>query len=210
MIKKCLFFSILVVSLSSCYTFTQYQTGRTVGKDKIESGVTINGLGAAGSGFGTIPPFKPEYQIAYGLTDKLDLIGKYSALAGLHAGVKYQFVGDRESLTALAAGFNLGGLFASGSTDGSSTINRLGFYQISVPLHFSYHPSEKFALGVSPNYSRIGFFNNNNEGGGNYFGIAPHIEVGRRVKFVIGTNILFGLSSGSSGALLEYGLGIKF
>lgn len=87
MTKQLFFFGILILSLSSCYTFTHYQTGKTVGKGKTDYAVTVNGLGGSfAGGFGTLPPFKPEFQMSYGITDDLDAIFKYSALAGLHGG----------------------------------------------------------------------------------------------------------------------------
>lgn len=203
MTKHLFFFGILILSLSSCYTFTQYQTGKTVGKGKTDYAVTINGLGGAGlGGIGTLPPFKPEFQMSYGITDDLDAIFKYSAFAGLHGGLKYSFLGnDMDSRFAAAIGANFGGLFLGGGDN----IGVGGFYNFSIPVHLSYHPSEIFAFGLSPNFSSIGAFGGGEVESFSRFGLAPHIEVGRRIKFVLGANVLFGTIS-----VYEYGLGIKW
>jgi hypothetical protein len=204
MTKHFFFIGILILNLSSCYTFTHYQTGKTVGKGEVNYAVTVNGLGSRIVETLPLLPFRPEFQMSYGITNDLDAVFKYSALAGLHGELKYSFLGnDFDSKFAAALGVNFGGSFLGDS--GSDFLKKGGFFNFSIPLHLSYHPTEIFALGLSPNFTALNTYGSVDLEPFVRFGLAPHIEVGKRIRFLLGANALFGTYF-----FYEYGLGIKW
>ncbi|HRH99469.1 MAG TPA: hypothetical protein PK006_00335 [Saprospiraceae bacterium] len=209
---KNLFIAFCIVSLfASCFSFTQFQTGKTSGKGEADFGATLNGAAIGSSGtFGSLPLSIPEFQGNVGLSDKFDLTFKYNFPAGLYVGGKYNIFGNEvDSKASLAVGANIGGLVFSAKGVSDSKLNTAGFYIFSLPLHFSFQPSPIFTIGISPNYTKLGFFGNSEEIGGNLIGIAPHFEVGKRIKFIVGGNLLFSVD-GTGGTFTSYGLGIKF
>lgn len=189
------------VLFSNCLSFTQYQTGKTVGKNSAEIYIADSGFGAEGY---AVSPILLEGGINYGISDKFDLTGKLG-VGGIGVGGKYQVVGDIDSKFATSIAANISGLGAGGSF----------IYNLTIPIHFSFHPSDKFAFALSPSYNLIGSstelsadddFNTT----GSLIGLAPHLEFGRRIKFMLGANFMLPLSDGNTSLIYTYGLGIKF
>ncbi len=198
---------VLSILLSSCFSFTNYHTGRVLGKGNREYSASLNGIGAASSSSSlTLHPFIPEFNGANGLTDKLDIVFKYNFPAGLFAGVKYQLIGDRESKFAGSIGAVAGGLFLASIQDENDRLT-LGFYNLQIPMNFSYHPNHKLALGLSPSYNRLGFFSSVEEEGGNQLGMSPHFEVGKKFRFLTSATFLIPLDSNVSDLIFQYGRG---
>lgn len=207
--KKLSYLFFVCIFLSSCYSFTTYQTGRTLGENNFDIGITLNGLGlneVTGIGFG-LPLFKPEIQFDYGLSNNFDFGLKYSAPFGLFGNAKFNLIGnDVESKTAIALGIEGGGSLFNFSNDLKNS--SFGLYTMKIPVYISFHPSEYFAFGLTPNLVFTGGFSNGNASGSSLLGIAPHIEIGKKIRFILGANLLFPTSHAA--LISEYGLGLKF
>ncbi len=83
------------ILLSGCFSFTNFQTARTVGKNKTEFGITINSLGfneLDTSLYLRVPTF--EFGGKFGISDKMDIGIRFSNFGTLIGDFKYQFYGD--------------------------------------------------------------------------------------------------------------------
>lgn len=88
-----------------------------------------------------------ELSVRYGVVDQVDigLNVKVIGVAGID--VKYQFLGDSESMFAGAAGFEAGYFFIP-----AVDYNDANTLETAIPLYFSCHPTEKFAFYVNPKF----------------------------------------------------------
>ena len=164
-----------LAGLTSCAQLSSFQTAKTVGKNNAEIGFAASGAGFTeliDDADGTTPVL-PVIELwgRYGVGERVDVGMKVSTgLSGVFDG-KFQIVGDRYSKFALALGGGLG--FQGGTLD-----NLL--LQAHIPLHMSVHPSEKFAIYLTPRYISqfvIG------DGSLNYGGASFGLEAGQKVKF---------------------------
>ncbi len=210
LISIVLFFTVVLI-FSNCAQLSSFTTAKSVGKNNAEIG-----FAASGAGFtdfinnvddetAVLPVF--EFWGRYGVGEKMDLGLKLSTgLSGVFD-LKYQFLGDRQSLFAMALGGGLG--FQGGTLDAL-------LLQGHVPLFISVHPTEKFAIYTNPRF--ISQFIPG-EGSLNYGGASIGLEFGSRVKFNIEGNyfkILGDLDDVGSAfdefgvGLYQIGLGLKF
>ncbi|HPG09039.1 MAG TPA: hypothetical protein P5275_12710 [Saprospiraceae bacterium] len=210
-IRNQLLMLVALAGLTSCAQLSSFQTAKTVGKNNGEIG-----FAASGAGFTELiddvdgsTPVLPVIELwgRYGVGEKVDVGLKVSTgLSGVFDG-KFQIVGDQYSKFALALGAGLG--FQGGTLD-----NLL--LQAHVPLHMSVHPSEKFAVYLTPRYISqfvIG------DGSLNYGGASLGFEAGQRVKFCMDVSYFSTFSDVNDAnsifndfgiGLYQVGLGVKF
>ena len=202
------FISILIL-WTSCASVTGFQDGRTLGKEKIELSSSLN--------FSRSPKlantddgdwddleniFWPNVEVGgrYGVLEDLDINFRFNTSANISAGVKYQLYGGKDSPIA----FSLGGEVGS--------IGFLALWNPQLPAYFSYHPSEKIALYLSPRYI-YQFSSYVGSGYGiNYLGFNTGFLVGKRNKFGldIGYYSLGNRSASTWIDLLQIGFGGRF
>lgn len=210
-IKTIVLFISAVIIFSNCAQLSSFTTAKSVGKNNAEIG-----FAASGAGFtdfinnvddetAVLPVF--EFWGRYGVGEKMDLGLKLSTgLSGVFD-LKYQFLGDRQSMFAMALGGGLG--FQGGTLDAL-------LLQGHIPLFISVHPTDKFAIYTNPRF--ISQFIPG-EGSLNYGGASFGLEFGSRVKLNIEGNyfkILGDLDDVGSAfdefgvGLYQIGLGLKF
>lgn len=201
---------------SGCATITGFQTGRTVGEDAGEVSLSLNFANAAN--FDTDDGNNNEDEILqsatlgflelggrYGVSEKVDIGLRLNTTLNFLTDVKVQVVGDQFSPFAMSLGAGFGGFgFISG---GGMLLN------FQVPVYTSYHPSDNFAVYLSPRY--IGQFAtalNETSGLLNYYGANAGFEVGGKTRFGfdVGYYGLSGADSEVSSNIFQLGLGMKF
>ncbi len=205
-----IFVLTISLTLSGCFSFTNFQTARTVGKNKTEFGLSINAIGFSEldtSLYIRIPSV--EIGGKYGITENMDVGVRLSNFGTFIGDFKYQFYGDKESTFAAATGISIGGSVYSFSFGSSENF---GFYQFDIPLHLSIHPSEKFAFYFTPRYMGIGGFAAGNGGLDQVIVLSPGIEFGSKVKVLINYNFVvpFDQVFFSDGFISQFGIGFKF
>ncbi len=206
---KFLFFSLSLVFLASCASLTGYQDAKTLGKDVLEGGASLNlsrspdFISDVSSGADVTPIPFPNLELTarYGISEKFDLGVRLNTSLNIGFSGKYQVVGDRQSKVALAIGGELGSF---------GVISNL--WNIQMPLYFSVHPSQKFSWYLSPRY--VYQFGAGDLGLGpnlNYYGGNTGILYGSKHKFGldIGYYGLDGITSSTTN-LLTFGIGGKF
>jgi len=201
---KIKFIYCLCISLlfSACTSFTGYQTGRTLGKGNSEITTALNGVlikDEGGEDFlnvKVVPLAEVQYQI--GVAEKIDIGAKLTTGTSFTADVKWQFLGNKTSKFAASTGLAIGG----------TGVNPFAG-QAQIPLYLSLHPTENFAIYLTPRYTGL---------------ISPDREIfhapsastgiifGKRPKFALDFSYidLSGYSDNESeAALFNFGLGIK-
>ena len=128
-----------------------------------------------------------EIGARYGITDKLDLGAKLTLIGTATVDAKYQFLGDGESKLAGSAGFGLGYLSISSESNGNTSESKI--FDLMVPVYFSVHPADWFAVYASPKYVfRINSYNSSNDVSGSstssWYGVTTGIRLGKRVGFL--------------------------
>ena len=194
---KFLSFLVLAIFISSCASVSQYQTAKPTGEGKTNLKITANGnIREAREG---IPPLIPEFGINYGVTDKFDFICKLNSFGSLSFGGKYTLLTESNDKFAIAVG---------------PTMNYFGkIFNVTIPLHITIEPNELFSFTITPSYTTPGAYklkdNANNyykQINGGFLSLAPYLVVGRKVKFIFGSNISFAKSS----IYTDYGFGVNF
>ncbi len=151
--SKILFYCILVLlslNLISCLSLSSVQSGKTLGKEKIEGSI-VGTMGEYSqiSTFGEdgIFDYKPSFglKIRYGATDKIDFGANIDQSLVIGASVKYQFLGNIESRFASSIGFELGFSFMP------ILIGDINHY-LSIPLFLSFHPKDNFVIFLTPRF----------------------------------------------------------
>jgi hypothetical protein len=194
---KFLSFLALAVFVSSCASVSQYQTAMPTGEGKTNFKITLNGT-TREDGEG-LPPFIPELGINYGVTDNFDFICKLNSFGSLSFGGKYTLLTESNDKFAIAVG---------------PTMNYFGkIFNATIPLHITIEPNELFSFTITPSYTTPGAYklkdNANNyykQINGGYLSLAPYLVVGKKVKFIFGSNISFAKSS----IYTDYGFGVNF
>lgn len=147
---KPLVFILTSLILSGCLLLPALQSGKTVGENNVE-------LSANGS-YGKYSPnsvldiegdfdYKAVIGVRthYGLTDKIDIGFDLDQTSFVGGSFKYQFLGDQNSKFATSVGVEGG--FSFGAFLFGDFTNYL-----STPLYISAHPSEYFAICLTPRY----------------------------------------------------------
>lgn len=198
-----------VFLLGSCIQLSTFQTAKTTEKNSGDILVAIGAGGVSESFTGESIGF-PTFEIAgrYGVGEKVDVGLKISYFSSYLFDVKYQFVGDQDSKFAMATGPGLG-LYAFGF---GSTI-----FQATIPLHMSVHPSDRFAIYLTPRYSGQ-FAIGDASGSLSYLGGSTGFELGRRTRFGMDISYMSALGEEVDGedfedfglGLFQVGFGVKF
>jgi hypothetical protein len=210
---KSLYLSLLAglsFIFTGCFSFSNFQTGRTIGKNKTELGLSINYMGYTESNLqGSVGLPVVEFAGKYGISENVDIGIRLANFGFINADVKYQFWGDKESPFAMATGFGAGGTFIGFNV--GSTTEGLGFYQLEVPLHMSYHPVKNFAVYLSPRYIGFGAFAGGVGGYVNSLVFSPGIEFGNRVKIGVNYNLVLPIQdfTFAEGWINTFGIGFK-
>jgi hypothetical protein len=181
-------FAIFVIALlTGCASMSTMQTARTVGDGNFEleiGGGAVNTDIALGE-LDTLSFSAPFIEVGgrYGITDKLDVGAKLTLIGTATADVKYQFLGDQESLGAVSTGLGIGYLSIS-SGDNESKI-----FDIAVPLYLSLHPTPWFSLYSCPRYTlRINSYTSDEDSGSStshWYGATAGMRLGKKVAFLI-------------------------
>lgn len=190
-----LFIAVVGLVLQSCFTFTTLSTGRTIGKGTHEIMPSLASYYVDGT---STTPVLPQLSYTYGLGKRLDVGANLSlAITGLHA--KYQVVGDQDSDFCLATGiqYNYFGVRQS-ATSGSSQDSRISLSNLAIPLYTSWHPTERFALYLTPKLIRLGGQKSAQSNSPDVIwmtGVTPGLEFGGRARVIVEANIISPLTT---------------
>lgn len=139
---------ILVLLLSSCLQISSLQTAKTLPKDTAILGTAITAYGVGNTEFigndlgAAVVPYLEIFG-RQGFADNLDFGLKLSSGANIAIDGKYQFYGDQTSEFAVA----VGAAFEYQYTRFENFVSRQ-----TLPLYFSFHPNQNFALYASPKF----------------------------------------------------------
>lgn len=158
------------------------------------------------SGSFSIPVF--EFGGRYGVSESTDIGLKLSNFGTAIGSLKYQFVGTKESPFAAATGLGIGGSFLRFDIDGEG----ISFFQYEIPLHLSYHPSDKFGLIFTPRYMGVGGSVAGDAGLSHMVAFSPGIEFGKRFKLGIEFNMIIPVTdlALSDGFFTQFGIGFQY
>lgn len=177
----------VIAFLTGCASMSTMQTARTVGDGNFGmefGGGAVNTEIPLGD-LDTISFNAPFVEVGgkYGITEKLDVGAKLTLIGTATADVKYQFLGNNESLAAASTGLGIGYLSIT-SGDNESKI-----FDIAVPLYLSLHPAPWFSLYTCPRYTlRINSYTTTDDSGSstsNWYGATAGIRLGKKVAFLI-------------------------
>lgn len=148
-----LFLIIIPSFLCGCLSFPTMQSGRTVGKNNLEVGVSgTYGKYSQNSLFdeeGDLD-YKPVigFRWQFGVLERLDIGLNIDQTSFLGPTIKYQYIGNQDSRFAssigLEAGFNSVAFLFGDFT-----------HYVTVPLYTSFHPTDYFSFYLTPRYIYI-------------------------------------------------------
>lgn len=143
----------------------------------------------------------------YGLTDKLEAHTMVWIPLGATAGLKYQFLGNRDTKgLSLSAGLDVGYLSISsgeGDNEVTSTI-----YDTHVPLYAGYRQSPSFAVYAVPRYLLRAGVSENSTAITHLVGSAVGLALGKSTVFHLEAIGMYDLNYGDS--TLTAGVGVSF
>ena len=179
---KISFFVVLlavVFVFSSCITMSTMQTARVTEKGKFATDI---GLGLMNAGVSYPGIYIPEIEVGarYGVTDKMDVGAKISTIKAITADAKYQFLGDKKSVFAGSAGLGFEYIYSMSTN----------FYDLVLPVYFSYHPLDWLSIYGSPKYflKYANYYDSKNYTNHNtishWYGTTGGIRLGRRIAFI--------------------------
>lgn len=227
---------LLALPLGACLNTSTFQTGRTLGKNRLRLGgglsvVTIEDFSALTSVVdpdappveetGPIPLPSAEISARYGLSDTID-VGVKIYTIGVGAELKTQFIGDQKSPFAmsLSASASYFGISLPESAQSSGDISfdaGVGLLDMATALHASYSFSHGFlTLYGSPRFvSRtltVGFEGEERAGGVglglDLAGANMGVAIGRIFTLYIESGVYKPI--GFEGAVSELGIGFDF
>lgn len=136
------------VLLSSCAQISSLQTAKPLPKGDAVLGASIAAYGVTGDDFiggdlgvGVLPHL--EIFGRYGIANNFDAGLKLSSNANIAIDGKYQFLGNQNSKFAIA----IGAAFEYQYNPDLKFVNRQ-----TLPIYFSFHPNDDFALYASPKF----------------------------------------------------------
>jgi hypothetical protein len=204
--------SLVLISMSSCVSFSSMQTGKTVGKGEMSVTPSINMVQGNGEleQFGL--PFL-EVQGSYGIKENFDLQAKISLLGPIGVGAKYQFIGNQSSQAAVALGLQTG--YFNTSSDNTKT----NMFEFQIPIYASYHPKNWLSVYASPKYLIRSYFNTEMINSGNqdriqtksvenYSGSSFGIRMGKKIAFLAEYSVFRGINSGTN--FSQFGVGLTY
>lgn len=198
--------------LSSCVSMSSMQTARTLGQGNTEAVIGASRVSyefVSAEDTLEAKTITGEIDWRYGVTDKLD-VGVKASIIGTSGGyVKYQFLGDSESKFAGSGGVGLGFLtLSSGSGEFETKSKTTDF---SVPLYFSYHPTDWVGIYTSPRYTMRNIRNTDADGSegstSHWYGATTGVKLGKKVAPFLEYSIF--TSSGATKPLSQVTGGIS-
>lgn len=178
-------FIATVALFASCASMSTMQTARTTHKGEFATGFG-GGYVKTDVEIGTLDTISiaaPFMEIGgrYGITDKLDVGAKLTLIGTAGVDVKYQFLGDKESMFAAAVGGGLGYLSISSGDSESNLID------LQIPVYLSLHPTEWLSIYASPKYvMRNNFWKSSSTTGNDmshWYGATGGLRLGRGTAF---------------------------
>lgn len=184
------FLGLIGLLCSSCTTFNNMSTGRTLGKGKNEFIPSMASFYAKGD---LTPPVLPQLIYNRGITDRLDGGFNFSfGMIGLQT--KYQIFGDQKSEWCAAMGLSFTYFGAGLDSGGNEDALDVSLSNLTFPLHLSWHPDDRLALYFSPKYSILGgkasLIGNNSSDRVSLIGFTPGLEIGRKIKYIFEINLI--------------------
>ena len=193
--------------LSSCAQFNILHTARTEGKGNITltpavSGIGFTDPGAAGGQIGqAVLPFG-QLELAYGITDYLDVNANVSTSGNLLASLKFQVMGDNSSPFSLAVmpGYEHQFLYQ----DGQTRVTRL-----HIPIIASIYNENNVGLFAMPKVMiQVEEGNENTTFPGITAGIA--LDKRTRYRFGVGMYVPYNSTVGVQGYIYHFGMSANF
>lgn len=197
--------------LSGCAQFSGFQTARTVDKGGGEISLAVGGLStqvdfdidstSTGDFTATVPFLEAGGR--WGLGEKVDMGLRISSTLNMTLDARYQFVGDKTSLFAMAIG---GGIGYQGGIGG------FNLFQTQFPLYMSVHPTDNLGIYLTPRFAAQ-FATSSGGGSVNWGGFSSGVEIGRNVRFgadvsffrIINNQDIFDTLN-----FFQVGIGVKF
>jgi len=191
---------LLVLIFTGCASMSTMQTARVTEKGKFD--YLVDG------GFSHyVTPQSPtdflnsfrfaELGVRYGVSDHLDAGLKINSGFTMLLDLKYQLLGDKNSI--LAGSVGLGGSYMSFKFEDARTRQ----YHALLPFYFSYHPVDWISLYCSPKYifeisNNYDFKTNEGDiGFSHWYGASGGIRIGKRIAFLAEYS-LFGKNNGTA------------
>ncbi len=144
--------TILLVSQIGCLAPTSLQSGRTIGKDKPRLLLSVS----SGQYHENIASFNPnedvnyipivEVRQIYGITKTADVGVRFNSLSLLAGDIKFQFLGNQNSVFASSIGAECG-IYPFALVNGGLIA------YTSIPLYLSVHPTDNLSLFAVPRYT---------------------------------------------------------
>lgn len=181
-----LWISLITLFETGCVSMSTFQTARTTPKDDFGFGF---GAGTVNSdldlGTDTVHisfPFIEAYG-RYGITDKLDLGLKLTFIGTIASDIKYQFLGDQNSVFAGSVGAGVGYMsIFSGNTKSK-------VFDLMLPVYFSVHPAKIIGIYFNPKYIyRINNYTVDSEKGNSnssWYGITGGFRFGKKTALFV-------------------------
>lgn len=195
----------IILWFNSCSLLSGFQDGRSIGKNNVEAIAALSttrlknffGTESNNDENGSVMGI-PSIEIGakYGLTEKMDAALRINSAFSMMVGVKYQFLGDRNSKYAMGTGFDFS-VFGFGPFTGHS---------LQIPINASYLPSEKVSLYFSPR--AIIYWDKTD-----IFGFQPKTNLtvlGWNAGMLFGTKNKIGFDMGFAAGTITFGIGGKF
>lgn len=167
--------------LTGCAQFSGFQTARTVDQGGGEIHLAAGGLGTQinfdvdtfiNENITATVPFL-EVGGRWGLGEKVDMGLRLSTTLNMTLDARYQFVGDKSSVFAMAIG---GGIGYQGG------IGPFNLFQTQVPLYMSVHPADNVGIYLTPRFAAQ-FATSSGGGSVNWGGFSTGVELGRNIRF---------------------------
>lgn len=205
-------FLLCLTIISGCTTFNNMSTGRSLGKGNSEVIPSLASFYAKGK---LTPPILPQLIYNRGITEYFDA-GLNVSLGMIGAQARYQFIGDHRSEFCGAIGFSFT-YFGSGiGNQNDEDLLDVTLTNFTLPLHLSWHPTDRLALYFSPKYSMLGgeasVVGSNSSGRVQLIGFTPGIEFGKKVSYILEVNAIEPLRKNENfeNLFATFSMGVKF
>ncbi len=188
---------------ASCSQITPLHSARTEGQGNLTLAASLDGtsIGDNGISGNSGPPVFPglRAELAYGLTDKLDVIASLYSAGSIKASLKFQLYGDNLSVFSIAAMPGYEYQSSLPNAGNSVQVQRLHF-----PFMFNVRGSETIEYYVGPDIVLQIDDSAQNSAFPGFFG---GIELGNRIRYNIGIGayLPYTFNIGTSGYLVQFG-----
>jgi hypothetical protein len=183
---KILVLLIFSFGLLSCVALNSHQTGKTVGRENYSITGNFNFGNFDSEQYFTLEDsgtfYIAEIGGLYGIRENFDVGLKVNSSFHFTGVSKFQFLGDKESIFVSSIGFDIG-------AGPLGLMMGVMSYSSSFSLYNSIHPTDNFALTLSPRYTYLGFTNFIKEYGftrrNNIYGYSLGLIIGKKHQFSI-------------------------